>query len=137
MANGSSVQQYAHGIHSDSCPNHANQLFHRMVAGMDPKFKTGRFVYVNAWRNIALTPIEDNHLAMLNERTTVKPDDYLIADLYQADGKKVQQYKLRPNNHEKHEWWYFSAMTKNEVVLFKQYDSDERLSGRVCFHSAF
>jgi hypothetical protein len=53
-----------------------------MVAGMDPKFKTGRFVYVNAWRNIALTPIEDNHLAMLNEQTTVKPDDYIIADLY-------------------------------------------------------
>lgn len=28
-------------------------------------------------------------------------------------------------------------MTKNEVVLFKQYDSDISISGRTCFHTAF
>jgi hypothetical protein len=93
-------------------------LFHRIAAGMDPKFKKGRFAYVNAWRNISETPIQDNHLAMLDEQTTVKPDDYIIADLF-TSGSKDQQYKLRPNNHELHQWWYFSAMKKNEVILFK------------------
>jgi hypothetical protein len=36
---------------------------------------------VNAWRNISETPIEDNALAMLDETTTIKPDDYIMADL--------------------------------------------------------
>ena len=39
-------------------------------------------MYINAWRNISDTPIEDNNLAVLDERTTVKPDDYVMADLY-------------------------------------------------------
>lgn len=74
---------YAAGIHSDSCTNSANVLFKKLVGHLDPKFRKGRFLYVNAWRNISDSPIEDNHLAMLDERTTVKPDDYLVADLYQ------------------------------------------------------
>ena len=28
-------------------------------------------------------------------------------------------------------------MKKNEVILFKQYDSNDRLTGRSCFHTAF
>jgi len=28
-------------------------------------------------------------------------------------------------------------MKKNEVILFKQYDSDPSLKGRACFHTAF
>jgi hypothetical protein len=87
ISNGSSVGAYASGIHSDSCTNHANEIFKNIVKGMESKFKTGRFLYVNAWRNISETPIEDNHLAMLDERTTIKPDDYMIADLYTATAK--------------------------------------------------
>ena len=75
---------------------------------------------------------------MLDERTTTKPDDYLVSLLYTADEPHpVPQYKLRPRYADKHEWWYFSAMKKNEVILFKQYDSDHTLTGRSCFHTAF
>ena len=73
---------------------------------------------------------------MLDERTTVKPDDYVVSDLYNHNSKD-QQYKLRYNNNDLHQWWYFSFMKKNEVILFKQYDSDRALSGRACFHTAF
>ena len=33
--------------------------------------------------------------------------------------------------------YYYSAMKKNEVILFKQWDSDPTLSGRITFHTAF
>jgi hypothetical protein len=138
MANGGSVGGYAASIHSDSSITHADGLFKKIVAHMAPEYKTGRFLYINAWRNISDTPIEDNHLAMLDERTTIKPDDYLVSDLYTATETQAEpQYKLRPKNSNKHQWWYFSAMKKNEVILFKQYDSDVTLTGRSCFHTAF
>ena len=48
-----------------------------------------RYCYLNLWRNIGQDPIVDNHLAVLDERTVVKPDDYipkdLIADTYEAE----------------------------------------------------
>ena len=33
--------------------------------------------------------------------------------------------------------YYYSAMKKNEVILFKQWDSDPTLRGRITFHTAF
>jgi len=80
------VQGYAGGgPHTDSSPVSADELVLRVVGG-DEKFE--RYCYANLWRNIADEPIEDNHLAMLDERTTVKPDDYIPKDLF-GDGYEV------------------------------------------------
>ena len=63
----------------------------------------------------------------------------------------VQQYKLLDDNAAAHRWYYFSRLQKDEVpwimttvsghsfqvLLFKQWDSDPNLSGRVCFHTSF
>jgi len=35
-----------------------------------------------------------------------------------------------------HQWWYFSNMTRDDVLLFKFYDSDHSVTWR-CPHSAF
>ena len=56
-----SVQGYAIGIHSDSHPQAADDLFKR-YAGKE--YRKGRFLYINAWRNISDTPIGNNHLAV-------------------------------------------------------------------------
>ena len=42
----------------------------------------GRFVYINAWRNITTDPIENNHLPVYDETSLVSPDDYLASDLF-------------------------------------------------------
>lgn len=96
-----------------------------------PKYK--RYLYLNLWRNISKTPIQNNHLAMLDERTVVKPDDYIPKDLF-GDGYSTVQYSLNARHKDAHRWWYFPKMTKNEGILFKQIDSDWTKSGRVCFH---
>lgn len=119
------------GPHTDSSPVSSDQL----AISLNPEnTKYERYCYANLWRNIADTPIENNHLAMLDERTTVKPDDYITRDLF-GDGYDVVQYGLNARHAEStHKWYYFPGMTKNEGILFKQMDSDWTKKGRICFH---
>lgn len=133
-----SVQPYAQGIHSDSSAYAAKDLFHRFAGtSVDAKYCKGRFMYINAWRNIADTPIQNNALAVCDEATLVKPDDYIGSDLYMPGGHRLMQYRLSDCNAAKHRWYYYPKMRKNEVLLFKQWDSDPTLSGRLAFHTAF
>mmetsp|Transcript_36237 Transcript_36237/g.66574 ORF Transcript_36237/g.66574 Transcript_36237/m.66574 type:complete len:456 (-) Transcript_36237:169-1536(-) len=129
------VQGYAGGgPHTDSSSVSAdifalNTLKGSGLKGSDYK----RYCYLNLWRNIGDHTIEDNHLALLDERTVVKPDDYLPKDVI-GDGYEVTQYLLNARHAAQHKWYYFPNMTRNEAILFKQMDSDGTLSGRVCFH---
>ena len=80
-----SVQGYAMGIHSDSHPQAAEELFLQFSNKESTKnYTTGRFLYINAWRNISDEPIGNNHLAVCDETSIVKPDDYITTDLYES-----------------------------------------------------
>ena len=126
------VQGYAGGgPHTDSSPVSGDQLAIEMTE--DNEHNYGRYAYINLWRNIAETPIENDHLAMLDERTTVKPDDYIPRDFF-GDGYTQVQYGLNARHASLHKWYYFPQMTKNEAIIFKQMDSDYTKSGRICFH---
>jgi len=130
------VQPYAYGIHTDSSAPHAESLFPLMSAQMPEERRRGRFLYINAWRNIADVPIEDDHLAVLDERSVVKPDDYIPQKLH-GMGFEVLQYVLSARHTAQHRWYYYPRMEKDEVLVFKQWDSNPELQGRVCFHTAF
>ena len=55
-----SVQPYAMAIHSDSSQHAAEEAFLRFAGNaVDVKFSKGRFVYINAWRNITTDPIRE------------------------------------------------------------------------------
>ena len=71
----SSVQPYAVAVHSDSSWHAAEEAFLRFAGNaVDAKFCKGRFVCINAWRNITSDPIENNHLAVCDETSMVSPD---------------------------------------------------------------
>eukprot|EP00811_Abedinium_folium_P034946 NODE_7783_length_1550_cov_17.218552.p2 GENE.NODE_7783_length_1550_cov_17.218552~~NODE_7783_length_1550_cov_17.218552.p2 ORF type:complete len:437 (+),score=101.18 NODE_7783_length_1550_cov_17.218552:89-1399(+) len=130
------VQPYAlNGIHTDSSCFHAESMFKHDVGTQPEKCRRGRFLYINAWRSIAEEPIVDHHLAVLDERSVVKPDDYIQTTLFGV-GYDVLQYNLSSRNARSHKWYYFPKMVKDEVLLFKQWDSDPQRAGRVCFHTA-
>ena len=132
-----SVQGYAQGIHSDSHPHSADELFKQYSNMENTKtFKKGRFLYINAWRNISEEPVHNNHLAVCDETSLIKPDDFITCDLY-GGSYHIQQYRLSDRMSDQHRWYYFSKMKKDEVLLFKQWDSNRQLSGRICFHTAF
>ena len=77
------VQAYADRIHLDTDPLGCIETFKVFtdVIG-NPELKQGRFVVLNAWRNISDTPVQRDHLAVLDERSVVKPDDYLTGDFF-------------------------------------------------------
>jgi hypothetical protein len=149
---GASVRGYSHGVHVDYAPSWAEQTFAEalgdirqcaLLRGDDDdrwmRYATGRFVVINAWRNISPHPIEQNPLAVCDEASLVKPDDYLPGDFYRdaPDHPVTKTYRLVSRNARQHQWYYFPRMNKDEVVLMKQFDSDTTLSGRMCFHTAF
>lgn len=126
------VQGYAGGApHTDSSPVAGDQLAIQMAEGSEGNYE--RYAYVNVWRNISEEPIGNNHLAMLDERTTAKPDDYIPKDFF-GDGYNVVQYGLNARHASNHKWYYFPQMKKDEAIIFKQMDSDYTKSGRICFH---
>ena len=59
------------------------------------------------------------------------PDDYLASDLFMPGAR------LSDHNAAKHCWYYFPKMQMDEVLLFKQFESDTALPGRMAFHTAF
>eukprot|EP00035_Acanthoeca_spectabilis_P022234 m.442694 g.442694 ORF g.442694 m.442694 type:complete len:487 (+) comp18840_c0_seq1:1984-3444(+) len=139
---GAQVQGYAAGIHTDSHPKAADDLFkhtvEKLVAdGADPNidWTKGRFLYVNAWRNISNEPVQRDPLAVCDARSVVAPDDFIASDIF-LDNYDSMQFRLDSRNAKSHRWHYFSRMKKEEVLLFKQWDSDPTRP-RACFHTAF
>merc|ERR1719198_1631355 len=49
----------------------------------------------------------------------------------------AEQYRLAAERAREHEWYYYPHMRKDEVLLFKQFDSDPGRSSRFTFHSSF
>lgn len=127
------ADQPAHAAHTDYSVLNALKTFR----SFKPKdMSKGRFIVLNVWRNISDTQvIEQDHLAVCDANSVHGPDDYLVYD-YIASGFTSESYYLNAANHSKYGWYYFPKMTKNEAIIFKQYDSDVSMNARYCFHTA-
>ena len=132
--NHNSIQGYALGVHTDYTSYSANDLFLKLYQS-EVQPKKGRFAIINVWRNISDTPVAQNDIALLDERSLVKPDDYIELE-FTTDTYSTLQYRLNDTNSSKHRWYYYPSMTKDEVLLFKQYDSKTDIGSRFCFHTA-
>jgi len=137
VRNASKGLPYSVRVHSDTCALHARDLFLDFAKDLEPRFSRGRFLYISTWQNISKEPIENDHLAMCDSLSVCSPDDYVTCDYYNKDRPPIQHYRLEVTNWRRHKWYFYPRMTNSEVLLFKQYDSDPSLSGRICFHSSF
>ena len=63
-------------------------------------------------------------------------NDYLVSDLFIPEAR-FTQYGLSDHNAAKHRWYYFPKMQMDEVLLFKQFETDTSLPGCMTFHTAF
>lgn len=106
--------------------------------------REGRFAIINLWRNIVEDPVEVNPLALC-DAATVDPEDLVVFEIRYAD-RIGENYFAK--HSDKHRWWYFPKMTRDEALLIKQWDSEggvARSSGAVpdfdsstfSFHTAF
>lgn len=171
ITGGQQVQAPAHLVHGDytlrSAPERLQQLTqppsgNDTLLGVLPAGKGliaehdaaraladgGRYSMINVWRNIAAEPVLTHPLALCDGQT-VMPEDLIVFEIHYPDRIGENYFaKYSP----RHEMYYYPAMTGDEVVLIKQWDSAgplARSQGRVgdahdraapCsfnFHSAF
>jgi len=108
----------------------------------------GRFAIINVWRNIADEPVASHPLALCDGQTVV-PEDLVVFEIHYAD-RIGENYFAKYS--ERHQMYYYPAMTRDEALLIKQWDSAgplARSNGRMAdasddlapctfsFHSAF
>ncbi len=126
--------RYAHVDYSDkSGPTTARQML-----GDDPdaeRLLAGRFAIFNLWRAISEPP-QDCPLCVA-DATSVAADDLAISHI--VLGPPDREVKLQTNlvtHNPGHRWVYFSDMHRDELLIFRGYDSDPSRFRRVP-HTAF
>jgi hypothetical protein len=88
-----------------------------------------RYAVINVWRPIR-GPVLDNPLAVCDAQSIARAD---IIPTEEGVKHEVYLFNFSPN----HRWYYFSAMTTSEVLLFKCFDSSREGPARVTAHTAF
>lgn len=91
-----------------------------------------RFAIVNVWRSIKGLVL-DTPLAMCDARSVGASG--LVAGEIRYQSRSGEIYLVRHSN--RHRWYYYSAMTRNEALVFKQYDSLINGVSRFTPHAAF
>ncbi|GMH51432.1 hypothetical protein TL16_g01009 [Triparma laevis f. inornata] len=144
---GGSVSGYASVVHSDYCAKRSTQSFLR--ANGAPA--NTRYMLINAWRNIDDDNVIHNDTLACCDTTSVDDEqDFVRFDAPLKEnahcmsyknglslGQCAEQYRMNTKHVDKHRWYYFPEMEKNEVLLFTQFDSDPTRTSRFTFHSAF
>jgi hypothetical protein len=92
-----------------------------------------RFAEYNVWRNIAAEPVEMTPLGLVDSQS-IAPRDLAVCDLVYADRTgEIYQGVFNAD----HQWHYFPAMSRDEAILIKCYDSEKDGRARFSLHSAF
>ena len=127
--------------HSDYDDSSARQRMRDKFGDAADERLRGRFAIVNVWRSMS-GPIEQWPLTVLESRTI--DEDFLISTRREAPIRPEPSFEYaRPSatRHAaydaNHRWYYFPRMTRDEVLLFKNYDTLTDGTARYALHSAF
>lgn len=107
----------------------------------------GRFAIINVWRNIQPEPVATHPLALCDGRS-VEPNDLVVFEIHMPD-RIGENYWAKYDA--RHAFYTYPAMTRDEALLIKQWDSagmlaqsdgqqaDHQAQGpcTFSFHSAF
>ncbi|KAK0704294.1 hypothetical protein B0H67DRAFT_648750 [Lasiosphaeris hirsuta] len=141
------LQPAAGEVHVDTEPSRqlaaARRAYDQARPG-GPGFK--RFIISSFWRTFS-TPPQDCPLAVCDARS-VRHDEGTPNVLWVVDKIPTGDDMFAPMDDDAqlaaaifqynpdHRWWYFSAMTRDEALLFKFHDSDRSVGWRTP-HTAF
>ena len=84
----------------------------------------GRFAIINVWRNISEEPVQTNPMAMCDGQT-VEPEDLVTFEIHYAD-RIGENYFAKYSD--RHRFYCYPGMTRDEPMLLKQWDSDGGLA---------
>lgn len=142
------IQPPAGEAHVDMMPDRAENLARTVYARHFPEGKGySRFLAVSLWRTFSAPP-QDMPLAVCDARSVGReegvPNTMFIVDALPSEeamrGEMPDEDKAPAAaiffHNPAHRWWYFSNMTRDEVLLFKFHDSDSDRAMRTP-HTAF
>ena len=119
-------------VHNDYTENSAPQRIRDLLGKEAAESLAGaRTAFINLWRPLAT--VETAPLALV-EASSVSPGDLIAADLVYP-GRTGEIYYAAPNPE--HRWTYYPAMSPEEALLIKCYDSLNDGRARFTLHSAF
>lgn len=146
IVGGQQVQGPAHLVHGDytltsapqrlrdlASPPTGNDTYASQVAkgeslippaAAEQALASGRFAIINVWRNIADEPLVTRPLALCDSQT-VAPDELVVFEIHYADRVGENYFAKHADDHQ---WYYYPAMTKDEALLIKQWDSAGELA---------
>merc|ERR1711879_443380 len=129
---GNGINGYAGVVHTDFRADRAEELARSQGNGL---LDQRRYMIVNTWRNISDENLIYNNTLALCDAKTVR--GVLPCDVEHPNLKRSEQYRLHPARAGEHRWFYWPHMHKDELLIFKQYDSNPKARARYCFHTAF
>ena len=88
-------------------------------AGVTRAIGEGRFAIINLWRSIAAEPVARYPLALC-DASSVHPDDLVVFEIHYADRIGENYFAKHSGDHR---WYFYSAMSGEEALLIKQWDS--------------
>ena len=92
----------------------------------------GRFAIIQVWQPTR-NPVRTNPLAIADARSL--REEELIASQRSYPGRIGETYQIKYGPD--HRWFYFPAMTRNEAIVFKTFDSARDGRARFTAHSSF
>jgi hypothetical protein len=127
------VRPTVHGVHNDyterSAPRRLREIVGEAEAG---RRLEKRWAIVQVWRPIRGTVLAEP-LGICDGRSIPRQGFIRVERRYKDRTGEV--YHIA--HHPAHEWYYFPRMERDEALVFKVYDSDERRPSRFTAHSAF
>ena len=81
--------------------------------------EAGRFAIINLWRSIADEAVARYPLALC-DASSVHPDDLVVFEIHYADRIGENYFAKHSDDHR---WYFYPAMTRDEALLIKQWDS--------------
>jgi len=132
------MRETVNHVHNDYTNWSAPQRVRDLLPDEAEVLLQNRFAVIQVWRAIR-SPVEKSPLAMCDARSIVA-DDLIIMERSRPQGpastKRVGElYHLAFNPN--HQWHYFPKMTRDEVLIFKTFDSDLESRSRFTAHAAF
>ncbi|RPA82950.1 hypothetical protein BJ508DRAFT_325108 [Ascobolus immersus RN42] len=105
----------------------------RMILGdRAPHMLQGRVRIINVWRPL-FSQVESDPLAFCDTRS-LKPDSLMETDLVRKSYTGATMFvRYRPG----YKWFFMDRQTKDEISIFKSFDSDNIVQAPYCAHASF
>ena len=105
-------------VHNDYTPWSGVQRLKDFLPNEADKLASGRLQIINIWRSLEET-IERSPLAMC-DATTIAPEDAIATERRARDRiGEIYRYTYNPA----HRWYYYPALTPDEAILIRTFDS--------------